>query len=60
MFSLVFRVITVAGSAAFFGFLTRQYLRKRAEQEQLAKEKKLPDVVREHDTIDAEIITAEE
>jgi hypothetical protein len=57
MMSLVFRVITFAGSAAIFGFFTREYLRRRQEQEiEAAKGKKLPAVVDRGDTVDAEII----
>lgn len=62
MISLVFRVLTFAGSAAIFGFLTREYLRRKAEQEQ-ERGKQLPSapVAREaNDTVDVEIISGED
>ncbi len=64
MLSLVFRVLTFAGSAALFGYLTRHILRRRAEHEQHAKEKQLPGVVDKgeagNDTVDVEIISGDE
>lgn len=58
MFSFVFRVITFAGSAAIFGYLTREFLRRRAELE--GEHKNLPAVAdkREtYDTVDVEVVT---
>lgn len=59
MFSFVFRVITFAGSAAIFGYLTREFLRRRAELEE-SEHKNLPAVAdkREtYDTVDVEVVT---
>lgn len=59
MFSFVFRVITFAGSAAIFGFLTREFLRRRAELDQ-SEHKNLPAVAEKketYDTIDVEVVT---
>lgn len=59
MFSFVFRVITFAGSAAIFGFLTREFLRRRVELDQ-SEHKNLPAVAEKketYDTIDVEVVT---
>lgn len=64
MISFVFRVITFAGSAAIFGFLTREYLRRKAEIEKDTPHKNLPVVADKrhsvHETVDAEIVTDDE
>ena len=65
MISFVFRVITFAGSAALFGFLTREFLRRRSELDKAADtpHKNLPSTIDKRealsDTVDAEIIAGD-